>query len=74
MLSIEECRKHLGEKGEQMTDEEVVEVKESLYGLAELADEKGLTRKMSLKPPYGGILFFIIRCIQHVSLGVIWKN
>jgi hypothetical protein len=36
-MSVEECRKHLGDKGNQMSDEEVVEIRDSLYGLAELA-------------------------------------
>ena len=39
MISIEECRKHLGDKGNQMSDEEVEKIRDSLYGLAELALE-----------------------------------
>ena len=37
MLSIEECRKELGKSGEEMTDEQVQEVRDSLYSMAELA-------------------------------------
>jgi hypothetical protein len=35
-MSIEECRKHLGEKSNRMSNEEVIEIKDSICGLAEL--------------------------------------
>lgn len=31
MLSIEVCRKYLGKKGQQMTDEQVKAIREALY-------------------------------------------
>lgn len=37
MLSIEECRKELGDTAKSMADEQVKEVRDSLYGMAELA-------------------------------------
>lgn len=35
MLSIEECRKTLGEAGEGMTDERVQELRDTLYAIVE---------------------------------------
>jgi len=37
MLNIEECRKVLGDTANNMTDEEIKEVRDSLYVMAELA-------------------------------------
>ena len=37
MLSIGDCREHLGNDGKDLTDEEVEKLRNSLYQLAELA-------------------------------------
>jgi len=34
MLSIEECRKHLKENSSQTTDEEIEQIRETLYQIA----------------------------------------
>ena len=44
MLSIEECRK-LIEKGGELSDQEIVEVRDSLYEMAQLALEVWQERK-----------------------------
>lgn len=37
MLSLEECRKYLPEEEFDMTDERLLELRDQLYGMAELA-------------------------------------
>jgi len=39
MLSIEDCREHLGSDGKDLSDEELEKLRDSLYQLAELALE-----------------------------------
>lgn len=43
MLSIEECREYLDDKN--LSDEEVLEIRDNLYGLAEIAIESYIKEK-----------------------------
>jgi hypothetical protein len=45
MLSIEKCREYL--EGKKLTDKEVLEIRDNLYGLAEIAIEKYIKDKKS---------------------------
>ena len=39
MLSIEQCRKHLGEEGDDLSDEQVREIREAMREIAIIALE-----------------------------------
>ena len=40
MLSVEDCRKHLGEDGEAMSDEQIIQFRDALYAIVEPVIDK----------------------------------
>lgn len=45
MLTVEECRKKLGERGEDLSDEEIIQLRDAVYQVAETVIDDHLERK-----------------------------
>lgn len=53
MLSIEQCRKLIDENAPSLTDDEILALRDTFYGLAELALDKKSQEKNNFVSPAG---------------------